>query len=102
MMAQLAGFEQQLTELDRAVGAVEAGLSSHQLMPGQARDHLAQVEAQLDKLQCNGVDSIDTFELQSGKQEARSLRKELTRRGETLHDRIEAIFGCIKELLNKK
>lgn len=102
MMATLAGFDQQLTELDRSVSAVEAGLTSQQLMPGQARDHLAQIEAQLDKLQCNGVDSIDTFELQSGKAEARSLRKDLTRRGEVLHDRIEVIFRCIKELLNQK
>eukprot|EP00930_Biecheleria_cincta_P069392 TRINITY_DN57134_c0_g1_i1.p1 TRINITY_DN57134_c0_g1~~TRINITY_DN57134_c0_g1_i1.p1 ORF type:complete len:406 (-),score=82.89 TRINITY_DN57134_c0_g1_i1:44-1228(-) len=102
MMAQLAGFEQQLMELDRSVGAVEAGLTSQQLLAGQARDHLAQIEAQLDKLQCNGVDSIDTFELQSGKAEARSLRKQLTRRSEMLHERIEVIFRFIKEQLNQK
>ena len=45
-----------------------------------------------------GVDSIDTYELESGKEHARALRKELTRQAEELHDRMEALFKEIKQL----
>lgn len=101
MMAQLAGFGRQLDALDEEIGNIEASLDASQLLPGQARDSLAQVEAQLDKLQCHGLDSVDTFDLQSGKLEAKSLRKSLTHRGEVMHQRIEAIFARIKELMQK-
>ncbi|CAE8720527.1 unnamed protein product [Polarella glacialis] len=95
---QLGGFERQFTEIDHAVDSLEAALVHQQIAPSYARDHLAQLEARLDKLQCHGVDSIDTVELQSGRLEAKSLRKGLTHRGEAMHERMEEIFRRLKHM----
>jgi len=97
-MEQLLEFEQQFAEIERNVQAIEGALGSQDIAPGQARDHLAQLEARLNKLQCDGVDSIDTFELKTGKDQARALRKVLTRRAELMHNHMEGIFQRIKEL----
>ncbi|CAK0894269.1 unnamed protein product [Prorocentrum cordatum] len=99
MMDRLADFEQQFTEIEAEVGRIEGDLEDNSVLPGRARDHLAQLEARLDKLQCHGVDSLDTFELQSGKDQARALRKVLTRRAETMHDRMDALFKQLRDAM---
>merc|ERR1712032_767035 len=95
-MEQLCDFERQFDEIDASVSGIEEALEQHSMAPGRARDTLAQMEARLDKLQCHGVDCIDTFELKSGKDQARALRKVLTRRAEQMHDRMDRIFNTIK------
>lgn len=102
MMEQLTEFERQYTEIDHAVTDIEDALNCQQITHGKARDDLAQLEAKLDKLQFNGVDSIDTFELQTGKEQARALRKVLTRRAEQMHTRMDAIFQEILAAMSKK
>jgi len=80
MMDKLLDFERQFEEIDASTAAISEAFSCGQFAASQARDELAQLEATLDRLQCEGVDSIDTYELGSGQEQARSLRKILTRR----------------------
>merc|ERR1719210_1017244 len=101
MMEQLTEFERQIFEIDNAATDIENALSCQHITFGKARDNLAQLEATLDKLQCYGVDSIDTFELQSGKDQARALRKVLTRRAEQMHGKFDDIFQELKNALKK-
>lgn len=96
VLGRLGEFEAQFNDIEESIKRIAEGFHSGELTPPGARDHLAQVEALLDKLQFNGVDSIETFELESGKDKARSLRKELVRRAEELHGRMEEIFKEIK------
>lgn len=95
-MGQLEDFRRQFDDIDLAVDGIELGLSRADARPGKARDELAQLEARLDKLQCHGVDCVDTSALESGQQEARAFRKELTRRAENMHARMDGLFGRIK------
>lgn len=101
IMEQLLDFERQFEDIDASVAAIEAAFRSGELTPGKARDDLAQLEARLDRLQCEGVDSIETFELQSGKDQARALRKVLTRRAEQMHGKFDDIFQEIKGVLKR-
>lgn len=97
---RLIDFERQFEEIDASVARIEAGLHNGDPV-GKARDELAQLEARLDRLQCEGVDSIDTYELQSGKEQARALRKVLTRRAEQMHGKMDEIFKEILQALKK-
>ncbi|EER07491.1 hypothetical protein Pmar_PMAR020655 [Perkinsus marinus ATCC 50983] len=54
-------------------------------------------DMQLDKLQFNGIDSVETVDLHSGKEPAKAARKELVRQAEKLSARIDKIFKQIKE-----
>jgi len=97
ILGRLGEFEEQFLGIDVSIRRIAEGFHSAEVTPGKARDDLAQLEALLDKLQFNGVDSIDTYELESGKEHARSLRKELTRQAEELHGRMEALFKEIRQ-----
>eukprot|EP00405_Crypthecodinium_cohnii_P052658 CAMPEP_0206590894 /NCGR_PEP_ID=MMETSP0325_2-20121206/39913_1 /ASSEMBLY_ACC=CAM_ASM_000347 /TAXON_ID=2866 /ORGANISM="Crypthecodinium cohnii, Strain Seligo" /LENGTH=276 /DNA_ID=CAMNT_0054099977 /DNA_START=183 /DNA_END=1010 /DNA_ORIENTATION=+ len=77
---RLWDFEQQFEEIDATTASIVDAFRSGVLQSGKARDDLAQLEARLDKLQCDGIDSIDTFELKTGKDQARAHRKALTKR----------------------
>jgi len=101
-MERLLDFERQFEEIDAGTGAIGEALGCGQISIGKARDDLAQLEARLDRLQCEGVDSIDTFELKTGKEQARALRKVLTRRAEQMHTRMDDLFKQIKQLMPKK
>lgn len=97
---RLLDFERQFEEIDASVARIEAGFRNGD-PPGKARDELAQLEATLDRLQCEGIDSIDTYELQSGKEQARALRKVLTRRAEQMHGKMDEIFKDLMQALKK-
>lgn len=97
MLGRLGEFEDQFVEIDATIQSIHKAFHSGEMPPGRARDDLAQLEALLDKLQFNGVDCIDTFELESGKDQARALRKELTKKADGLHERMEVLFKEIKE-----
>jgi len=101
IMDKLLDFERQFEEIDVTTMHIDEALRAGLEMPSQARDRLAQLEARLDRLQCEGVDSIDTFELTSGKDQARALRKTLTRRAEQMHEKMDNIFAYIKQAMKK-
>lgn len=77
--------------LEEALVALERGIASGSVVPGQARTDLAQLEAKLDRLQCKGIDSAV-----GGGDEARRERRELTRRADLLHARISGIFSGLE------
>eukprot|EP00747_Dinoflagellata_sp_TGD_P209872 gnl/TRDRNA2_/TRDRNA2_83246_c0_seq1.p1 gnl/TRDRNA2_/TRDRNA2_83246_c0~~gnl/TRDRNA2_/TRDRNA2_83246_c0_seq1.p1 ORF type:complete len:314 (-),score=59.34 gnl/TRDRNA2_/TRDRNA2_83246_c0_seq1:127-930(-) len=96
-LGKLEQYAQEFDGIEAGMGQIEQLFREKQVLPGKANSELAQLEAKLDRLQCNGVDSIETFELVSGKEQARALRKELTKRAEQLHDKMDALFKEIKE-----
>eukprot|EP00913_Durusdinium_trenchii_P022285 g20938.t1 len=63
---------------------------------GQVRTELAQLEAQAHKLECQGVDSVYTGDLDSGKADAKDLKKALLGRLESVLEMIEQTFGRLK------
>jgi tetratricopeptide (TPR) repeat protein len=85
-------------EISNLVNAVERKFMSGELQAGRAMDDLAQLEAQLDKLQCKGVDGVDlggsTTDAAQGA--AKAKRKNLTATNELLHQKIDKMFGMMR------
>ncbi|KAF4725673.1 hypothetical protein FOZ63_029481 [Perkinsus olseni] len=96
-LGHLDQLEAALHDVEREVSETEQDLISGEMSVGKAKDDLAQVEARLDKLQFNGIDSVQTVDLHSGKEPAKAARKELVRQAEDLSARIDKIFKQIKE-----
>lgn len=87
LMQMLEDLEAQMGRLDAAVLDVERALGAKTTTAGQAHHELAQLEGQLDRFQCKGIDSI------AGKDEsAKRRRRELTRRAELLQARLNGLF----------
>mmetsp|Transcript_4963 Transcript_4963/g.5553 ORF Transcript_4963/g.5553 Transcript_4963/m.5553 type:complete len:167 (-) Transcript_4963:92-592(-) len=96
-LGHLDQLEAALQQVEREVTDTEQDLISGEISIGKAKDVLAQIEARLDKLQFNGIDSVETVHLHSGKEPAKAARKELVRQAEDLSVRIDKIFKQIKE-----
>lgn len=79
-------------EVESAVAAHISAFADGSLALGKARDELAQLEARIEKLQCKGVDSVEISDSTEDKQAAKAMRKELTRRLESLQLKVEAAF----------
>mmetsp|Transcript_124639 Transcript_124639/g.202699 ORF Transcript_124639/g.202699 Transcript_124639/m.202699 type:complete len:300 (-) Transcript_124639:167-1066(-) len=97
-MDALLRTQLELGGLEAKAEEVAARLQRHELTPGQARTELAQVEAAAHKVECDKVDSIYTSELQSGKDMAKTEKKEQLGRLERLFERLEVLFKWIKEV----
>lgn len=93
---KLSGFKRRFDDIEASMEQLIASVRTSRLPLGTARTELAQLEAALDRLQCKGIDSVDTFELSSGKDLAKSMRKELTGQAEKIHDFMDEIFKAIK------
>lgn len=89
---KLAGFRRSFDDIEASMEQLVASVRTGGVLLGRARDELAQLEASLDQLQCKGVDSVDTFGLSSGRDLAKSFRKELTGRAERIHDSMDESF----------
>lgn len=101
-MDTLEELQQQVTVVENSVLEIDRALNTSTLAPGQARDHLAQLEARLSDLQCKGIDMVSVAGLSgSAADEARAKRKELTRQTERLQSCMEAMFGRIAAMLRK-
>lgn len=95
-MAELSASEARLETLAVSIGASLDAFQAGRSTPGQARDALAQLEAQVDCLQCEGIDSVSIADLPATEQDAaRALRRALTRRLEALQARLDASFEWI-------
>lgn len=67
------------------------------ITPGQARDKFAQLEAELNKVQCNDIDSISLSGLpEELATEARAKRKTLTLKAERVQFSLDTIFALIR------
>merc|ERR1712008_82025 len=92
---QGAGLE--LQDLEQIVQDVLTQFQNGSLTAGQARTALASVEARGQKLEAEGIDNVYTGELNSGKAQAKTEKKELLTRLEELFCRLEAAFQLIKD-----
>lgn len=99
-LQDLGQYVQKFDSIEADIGRIEKAFSEGIVLPSKANTDLAQLEAKLDKLQCNGVDSIETFQLGSGKDQAKALRKKLTKRAEQLHSKMDDMFQQFKEQMN--
>lgn len=97
-MDALLRTQLELGALETKAEEVAARLQRHELTPGQARTELAQVEAAAHKVECDKVDSIYTSELSSGRDMAKTEKKEQLGRLERLFERLEVLFKWIKEV----
>ena len=94
-LSQLAAVEMEVLSVQHRVEELAALPLDTEEQRGQARTELAQLEAEAHKLECQGVDNVYTGDLDSGKAEAKDLKKALLSRLETILERIE-IFRRLK------
>lgn len=97
-MEALMRIQKELGDLEARAEDVVARLQGSLITAGQARTELAQVEAAAHKVECDKVDSIYTSELNSGKDMAKTEKKQQLGRLERLFERLEALFKWIKEV----
>jgi len=98
----LEDLQNQMQVLESRIPVILEALEDGAVTPGQARDRFAQIEAQLSKLQCNGIDSISTAGLAPDRaDEARATRKRLTLKAERLQSHLEEIFARIRMMSTK-
>mmetsp|Transcript_14260 Transcript_14260/g.29753 ORF Transcript_14260/g.29753 Transcript_14260/m.29753 type:complete len:206 (+) Transcript_14260:75-692(+) len=95
-LAQLAAVEMEVLSVQHRVEELAALPLDTEEQRGQARTELAQLEAEAHKLECQGVDNVYTSDLDSGKAEAKDLKKALLSRIETVLERIEETFRRLK------
>lgn len=95
--AVLEALQSQLQAVEIRFEAIVEAFDEEATTGGQARDNLAQLEARLAKLQCNGIDAVSTAGLAPDKAEvAKMLRKELTNKAERLQSRMDGMFQRIQ------
>jgi TolA-binding protein len=89
---KLQRYNQEVEDLENEVADIEAALQDYPRTPRarllEAKDQIAQMNGNLEKLQYSGVDSIITAELESGKERAKEKRKALNQRCDALRERI--------------
>jgi len=96
-MSQLRQIEAQVEVASRELHLTQQALKLAQVTPGQAKTDLAQLEARLERLQCNGIDSVSTAGLSSQDEDAaRSLRRQLTKQVEQLQSSLDDTFDRLK------
>lgn len=101
-IVQLEQLQDQLSKVESEISTVKQELKAQSIPPRQARDALAQLEAQLDRLQCKGIDSVSTAGLPATAEEtARTFRKELTRKAQRLQSYLDDLFEAITAMSTK-
>jgi hypothetical protein len=87
---ELLGAE--LDQIELSLAEVERAVVASQISASRAQSELAQLEAQLDKLQCKGVDAVNI----DGSEAARAERRKLTQKAEVVQARLGGIFVGLK------
>ena len=96
-LSLLEGFKVKLRDIENEIVVTQRSLQVNVVAPGQARDRLAQLEAQVERLQCKGIDSVSTAGLDAETGEAaRAMRRNLTREVERLQACLDVGFEEIK------
>merc|ERR1711862_714652 len=85
---------EQIRVVESQVVEVRQALSAQQMTRGRARDLFAQLEARLERLQCDGVDAVPTSAL--GGSEAKDFKKGLLKVVERLHDELDGAFQSLE------
>jgi hypothetical protein len=95
-MNSLDATNQELSYLESRVGDIAsmvADACAHDVSP--LRSELAQLETRAKQLETNGIDDVYTGELHSGKQMAKSAKKDLLSRLEQLFDKFDKTFAAM-------
>eukprot|EP00930_Biecheleria_cincta_P031099 TRINITY_DN21577_c0_g1_i1.p1 TRINITY_DN21577_c0_g1~~TRINITY_DN21577_c0_g1_i1.p1 ORF type:complete len:309 (-),score=46.21 TRINITY_DN21577_c0_g1_i1:259-1185(-) len=95
-MCQLRDVEAQVAQVAGRVSELAGLCSEPEEQRVGLRTELATLEAQAHKLECQGVDNVYTSELESGKADAKDLKKMLLERLEQIFRNIEDCFEKLK------
>jgi len=98
-LSEFGQLLEQMEHLEGKVSDVERALDASRITVSRAHSELAQLEAQLDRLQCKGIDAAS-----APNDAARQQRRELTRRSELLSARLNGLFvglGAAKRQADK-
>lgn len=95
-MCQLREVEAQVAQIAGRVSELAGLCSEPEDQRGALRTELAALEAQAHKLECQGVDNVYTSELESGKADAKDLKKALLLRLEQIFKSIDDCFVRLK------
>lgn len=95
-MADLTRSGVQLADIEAQVEEINFQLNCRAILPAQAKTDLAQLETKAKQLETTGVDAVYTSELNSGKVEAKTQKKDQLARLEALFDRFEELFKQIR------
>jgi tetratricopeptide (TPR) repeat protein len=95
----LERFQTHFDEISKNVGVVDQKFANGELQPGRGMNELAQLEAQLEKLQCAGVDGVELPAAGAAEAHAaaKARRKDLTAQSELLHQRIDGLFNMMRQ-----
>mmetsp|Transcript_9524 Transcript_9524/g.22796 ORF Transcript_9524/g.22796 Transcript_9524/m.22796 type:complete len:217 (-) Transcript_9524:156-806(-) len=96
-LSQLAAVEVEVHSVQLRVEELAAMPLDSEEQRGAVRAELAQLEAQAHKLECQGVDNVYTNDLDSGKADAKDLKKALLARLENVLELVERTFQRLKE-----
>ena len=91
-----------ISQLELAFETVQKELESHAIDAGKARDQLAQLHGDVGKVLFNQLDAVETMDLNSGKSDARTERKSLANRCQSLMDNIEAFRDELPSIPDSK
>jgi hypothetical protein len=67
-----------------------------------AKNNLAQIIGDLEKLQCNKLDAVETTELHSGQVEAKAHRKALNREIDSLLEQTQALYKQLNVIIQSR
>lgn len=95
-MCQLREVEAQVAQIGGRVKELAGLCSDPEEQRASMKTELAALEAQAHKLECQGVDNVYTSELESGKADAKDLKKALLQRLEQIFVNIEDCFQKLK------
>ncbi|CAE8612348.1 unnamed protein product [Polarella glacialis] len=94
-LERLAVLERDVQHLENRVKDLSLA-SQTEAAPGPLKTELALLEAKANLLECKGIDNIYTGELNSGKAEAKEVKKALLERLEKLFNLVEEVFARLK------
>lgn len=94
-LEQLQAYEEQLLGIEAEVAAVDAARAMQSMTNGQAHAAFAQLEAKLERLLCQGIDSVSAEG--EAREEIRAFKKKLVSQVSKLQERVDAAFEKVKE-----
>eukprot|EP00929_Paragymnodinium_shiwhaense_P089040 TRINITY_DN49302_c0_g1_i1.p1 TRINITY_DN49302_c0_g1~~TRINITY_DN49302_c0_g1_i1.p1 ORF type:complete len:371 (+),score=83.11 TRINITY_DN49302_c0_g1_i1:91-1203(+) len=95
-MHRLQAVATALGRLEAAATSVEQRLQASVLDAVSARTQLAQIEAEAKQLEADGVDSVTSGELETGKADIKALKRSLLERLEALFNKLETLFARLR------
>eukprot|EP00933_Yihiella_yeosuensis_P036730 TRINITY_DN30501_c0_g1_i2.p1 TRINITY_DN30501_c0_g1~~TRINITY_DN30501_c0_g1_i2.p1 ORF type:complete len:475 (-),score=86.98 TRINITY_DN30501_c0_g1_i2:24-1448(-) len=94
-LTKLRKFEGKVESIESKLQNQLKMLNDREVSPGQAKSSLAQIEAELQQIQCKGIDSIPTGGLPDT---LRNQKKQLTKSVDALLNDLDAAFDRIKQM----